>query len=186
MGPGWNSNAGIGQQRSTLPAIPRTLHEPERRPMTASPSVGTHVPGAYDDSVSDASVVERSWAEPDVFAVLFNRYADDIHRYAARRLGAEAADDLMAETFVIAFQRRRGYDLSRPHARPWLYGIVTNLVGQHRRAEARRLKALARVAGADEAEGEPLADRVAARVGAERFRAQLAGALAALPARHRD
>src|SRR3954447_10669527 len=87
MGPGWNSNAGIGQQRSTLPAIPRTLHEPERRPMTASPSVGTHVPGAYDDSVSDASVVERSWAEPDVFAVLFNRYADDIHRYAARRLG---------------------------------------------------------------------------------------------------
>ncbi|MFE7172994.1 RNA polymerase sigma factor [Streptomyces sp. NPDC057616] len=170
-----------------MPATSKDTHGPGRRPVTASPSVGAHdAPGAYDDSVTDATVVERSWDEPDVFAVLFNRYADDIHRYAARRLGAEVADDLMAETFVIAFQRRRGYDLSRPHARPWLYGIVTNLVGQHRRAEARRLRALARVAGTTPAEGEPLADRVVAKVGAEHSRARLAGALAGLPARHRD
>jgi RNA polymerase sigma factor (sigma-70 family) len=170
-----------------MPATSRYVHEPERRPVTALPSIGAHsAPGAHDDAVTDASVVERSWDDPDVFAVLFSRYADDIHRYAARRLGAEVADDLMAETFVIAFQQRRRYDLSRPHARPWLYGIVTNLVGQHRRAEARRLKALARVAAASEAEGEPLADRVAARISAEHSRARLAGALAALPARHRD
>lgn len=155
--------------------------------MTALPSIGAHLaPGAHDDPVTDASVVERSWDEPEVFAVLFDRYADDIHRYAARRLGAQVADDLMAETFVIAFQQRRGYDVSRPHARPWLYGIVTNLVGRHRRAEARRLKAFARAAGASPAEDEPLADRVAARVSAEHSRARLAGALAALPARHRD
>ena len=155
--------------------------------MTALPSIGDRPAlGSYDDSLSDASVVERSWNDPDAFAVLFNRYADDIHRYAARRLGTEVADDLMAETFVIAFQQRRRYDLSRPHARPWLYGIVTNLVGQHRRAEARRLKALARVATTSPAEGEPLADRVAARVSAENSRGQLVGALAGLPARHRD
>lgn len=155
--------------------------------MTALPSIGVHPAlGPPDDSVSDASVIERSWDEPDAFAVLFNRYADDIHRYAARRLGTEAADDLMAETFVIAFQQRRRYDVSRPQARPWLYGIVTNLVGQHRRAEARRLKALSRVATTSPAEGEPLADRVAAKVSAESTRGRLAGALAALPARHRD
>ncbi|MGW1209535.1 RNA polymerase sigma factor [Streptomyces sp. NPDC002499] len=142
--------------------------------------------GTSADASSDAAVVERSWDDPDAFSELFNRYADDIHRYAARRLGTEAADDLMAETFVIAFQQRRRYDLSRPQARPWLYGIVTNLVGQHRRAEARRLKALSRVAAASPAEGEPLADRVAARVSAEGSRAELAGALAQLPARHRD
>lgn len=170
--------------------------------MTALPSTGAlSALGPHDDSVSevsdagadvssgatsDASVIERSWDEPDVFAELFNRYADDIHRYAARRLGTEVADDLMAETFVIAFQQRRRYDLSRPHARPWLYGIITNLVGQHRRSEARRLKALSRVAATSPAEGEPLADRVAARVSAESSRAELAGALAELPARHRD
>jgi RNA polymerase sigma-70 factor (ECF subfamily) len=142
---------------------------------------------ASGDVPSDASVVERSWEEPDAFELLFHRYADDIHRYVARRLGTETADDLMAETFVIAFQQRRRYDLTRPHARPWLYGIVTNLVGRHRRAEARRLRALSRVAavGGGDA-GEALADRVTARVGAERTRAELAGALARLPARYRD
>ncbi|MEV7888840.1 RNA polymerase sigma factor [Streptomyces sp. NPDC002817] len=140
-----------------------------------------------DGVESDASVVERSREEPDAFEILFHRYADDIHRYAARRLGAEAADDLMAETFVIAFQQRHRYDLSRPQARPWLYGIVTNLVGQHRRAEARRLRAFSRVASTGTGDGgEALADRVVARVGAEHSRAQLAGALAKLPARYRD
>ncbi|MFI1722749.1 RNA polymerase sigma factor [Streptomyces sp. NPDC020489] len=139
-----------------------------------------------DDVPSDASVVERSWEEPDAFEILFRRYADDIHRYVARRLGAEVADDLMAETFVVAFQQRRRYDLSRPRARPWLYGIATNLVGQHRRSEARRLRAFSRVASTGGDDGEALADRVVARVGAEHTRAQLAGALAKLPARYRD
>lgn len=158
--------------------------------MTVSPSVGIrHTTGTASAGDSDTSVIERSWAEPDAFAALFERYADDIHRYVARRLGADVADDLMAETFVIAFQRRRRYDPSQPHARPWLYGIATNLVGRHRRTEARRLRALSRVTSlaADEGDdGEPLADRIADKVSAESARAALAGALARLPARHRD
>ncbi|MGP3754156.1 RNA polymerase sigma factor [Streptomyces sp. IBSNAI001] len=160
--------------------------------MSAPPGFeALEVPVAADEyAESDASVVRRSLEDPDAFSALFDRYADDIHRYAARRLGTEAADDLMAETFVIAFQQRRRYDLSRPQARPWLYGIVTNLVGGHRRAEARRLRALSRAAstapGERGGDGEPLADRVAARVSAEGVRAELAGALAALPARYRD
>jgi RNA polymerase sigma-70 factor (ECF subfamily) len=127
---------------------------------------------------------------PDTFAVLFDRYADDIHRYVARRLGTDAADGLMAETFVIAFQRRRRYNLSRSQARPWPYGIATNLVGRHRRAEARRLQALSRVTsmtrGEESGDSEPMADRVADRVSAERSRGALAGALAGLSARYRD
>ena len=35
---------------------------------------------------------------------------------------------------------------TRPLARPWLYGIATNLVAKHRRGEARRLRAVARLA----------------------------------------
>ncbi|MES9588419.1 MULTISPECIES: sigma-70 family RNA polymerase sigma factor [unclassified Streptomyces] len=157
--------------------------------MTVSPSVGVHRAEGTDERLdSDASVIERSWEQPDAFAVLFDRYADDIHRYAARRLGADVADDLMAETFVIAFQRRRRYDLSRAQARPWLYGIVTNLVGEHRRSEARHLRALARVAVGvpDEGGGEPMAERVADRVTAESARGALAGCIAKLPPRYRD
>jgi RNA polymerase sigma factor (sigma-70 family) len=159
--------------------------------MTASPDVGVGGAVVVDGSAdSDASVIERSWDDPDAFAVLFDRHADEVHRYAARRLGTEAADDLTAETFVIAFQQRRRYDLSRSQAMPWLYGIVTNLISRHRRAEARRLRALSRVAGTAPAEGrgdgEALADRVVARVSAESAQHDLAAALAGLSARNRD
>ncbi|MCD7438481.1 RNA polymerase sigma factor [Streptomyces lincolnensis] len=145
-------------------------------------------PGVRVGQDSDASVIERSWAEPEAFAVLFDRHADAVHRYAARRLGAEAAEDVMAETFTTAFQQRFRYDTELPDARPWLFGIATNLIGRHRRAEARRLKAMSRLPEAtpgDQA-GETVADQVAARVSAQAVRHDLAGALAGLPARHRD
>ncbi|WP_333773068.1 RNA polymerase sigma factor [Streptomyces sp. IBSBF 3136] len=133
---------------------------------------------------SDGSVIERSWEIPDAFAVIFDRYADDIHRYIARRLGSDTADDLMAETFEIAFKRRRRYDLAHPHARPWLYGIATNLIRRHRRDEARRLRALARVASLSTGtEHDGPEDGVAERLSAD---APLAGALAGLPTRYRD
>ncbi|MER7185024.1 sigma-70 family RNA polymerase sigma factor, partial [Streptomyces hyaluromycini] len=123
------------------------------------PGTGTRDEDRED---SDARVIARSRDEPEQFAVLFDRHADAVHRYAARRLGPEAAEDLMAETFVTAFQRRHTYDLARADARPWLFGIATNLVGRHRRAEARRFKALSRLPEPVEHE-EPVADRAVAR-----------------------
>lgn len=45
--------------------------------MTALPSVGArHAPGLREES--DASVIGRSREDPDAFAALFDRYADDI------------------------------------------------------------------------------------------------------------
>ncbi|WP_043676244.1 RNA polymerase sigma factor [Streptomyces xylophagus] len=154
--------------------------------MTVEP--GVRVGQDSDASMSDASVIERSWDEPEAFAVLFDRHADPVHRYAARRLGTEVAEDLMAETFTIAFQQRFRYNTELADARPWLFGIATNLVGRHRRAEARRLRAIGRLPSAAPADssGDAVADRVAARVTAEAVRGQLALALARLPARHRD
>ncbi|MBW5424323.1 sigma-70 family RNA polymerase sigma factor [Streptomyces sp. BG9H] len=134
---------------------------------------------------SDAWSIERSRDEPEQFAALFDRHADSVHRYAARRLGPEAAEDLMADTFTTAFKERHRYDLARADARPWLFGIATNLIGRHRRAEARRFKALARVPAPVPHE-ESVADRAVARAGAEGMRGELAAALARLPARHRD
>jgi DNA-directed RNA polymerase specialized sigma24 family protein len=84
-------------------------------------------------TLDDAAVIEASFAEPDRFASLFDRHAPYIHRYLARRIGGQAADDLVAETFLVAFRKRARYDLRCHDARPWLYGIATNLVGQHRR-----------------------------------------------------
>jgi RNA polymerase sigma factor (sigma-70 family) len=124
---------------------------------------------------ADADLIERSWDRPERFADVFDRYYRAIHGYVSRRLGPALADDLASETFLIAFDRRRTYDLAYPDARPWLYGIASNLVSRQRRAEQRRYRALARAAasGVDESHAERVVGRVAA--GAER--ARLAAAL---------
>ena len=48
---------------------------------------------------------------------------------------------MVGEVFRIAFEKRDTYDLDRATARPWLYGIATNLLAKHRRREARRIRA---------------------------------------------
>jgi RNA polymerase sigma factor (sigma-70 family) len=133
---------------------------------------------------TDADVIELSRHEPEQFTVLFRRHAPYIQRYVARRLGPDAADDIVAETFLLAFRQREKYDRSRADARPWLYGISTNLIGRHRRAEIRLYRALART-GADPVV-EPFTDRVDERVSASSASGQLAAALAKLSADVRD
>src|SRR3569833_563082 len=90
----------------------------------------------------DADVIAASRTDPETFAVLYDRYAADIHRYAARRVGTGHADDIVAETFLAAFRRRTSYDTSHRMARPWLYGIATDLLARHRRDEERLYQAL--------------------------------------------
>jgi DNA-directed RNA polymerase specialized sigma24 family protein len=63
--------------------------------------------------------------------LLFRRYAPEVQRYVRRRLGADAADDVVAETFLAAFRQRHRYDFGRMNARPWLYGIATHRIGRH-------------------------------------------------------
>ncbi|MEW9554783.1 RNA polymerase sigma factor [Nonomuraea sp. NPDC050783] len=133
---------------------------------------------------ADAELVNASWTEPEAFAELFDRYAGMLYRYASKRLGPEPAEDLVGETFLVAFSRRRSYDLSYPDARPWLFGILTKLVSRYHRKEAARYRALLR-APVESAVESP-ADRVAAGVTAQAVRGELAGALAALPAKDRD
>jgi RNA polymerase sigma-70 factor (ECF subfamily) len=50
----------------------------------------------------DSAVIGRSRQEPELFAEVFRRYAPDIKRYVTRRLGPEAAEDVVAETFLAA------------------------------------------------------------------------------------
>ena len=94
---------------------------------------------------SDADLIASSRREPERFGVLFDRHARAIFRYLVRRIGPDEADALLGETFRVAFEKRAIYDYGRPDARPWLYGIATNLVAKHRRNEARRMQAMARL-----------------------------------------
>ncbi|TDC07128.1 RNA polymerase sigma factor [Nonomuraea longispora] len=136
------------------------------------------------DPRNDSSIIEASLSTPECFAVLFDRHAAVLHRYAVRRLGPEHAEDMLAEAFTRAFATRHRYEFGRSEALPWLYGIITNVIGLHRRAEARAYRALARtgedpvVAAFDE--------RVAAQVSASATRQRLAAALAGLGRGERD
>jgi RNA polymerase sigma-70 factor (ECF subfamily) len=133
---------------------------------------------------SDAAVIVRSRDEPEIFALLFRRHAPQLHRYIARRLGPQVAEDVLADVFLAAFGQRQRYDPDRADARPWLYGIATNLVGRHRRAEVRALRNLERT-GMDPVT-EAFVERSDARVGAAAVRQRLAAALAALRPGYRD
>ncbi|MFI6904438.1 RNA polymerase sigma factor [Nonomuraea sp. NPDC050394] len=90
---------------------------------------------------ADANLISRSLREPDAFGEIFDRYAPALHRFAARRLGDEAADDVVSETFLNAFQHRRRYNAEYGTARPWLYGIATNVIRRRRRTEVSHYQA---------------------------------------------
>jgi len=89
---------------------------------------------------------------PAGFAGVYERFFADIHRYIAGRLGPDVADDIAADTFVIALRKYGSFDAGRGPVRGWLFGIATNLVAQHQRAEQRRYRALRR-AGVGELAG---------------------------------
>jgi RNA polymerase sigma-70 factor (ECF subfamily) len=133
---------------------------------------------------SDDELIRRSMSEPEHFAELCDNYAGDIHRYLARRVG-DAADDLVSETFLAAFRQRSSYRSVHEHARPWLYGIATNLLRRHARTEQRRYRALARSHDASEWE-RFFEDEAAERLDATALRAPLAAALADLAKPDRD
>lgn len=105
--------------------------------------------------MDDAELIARSVAEGRCFELVFDRHYGRIHRFCAARAGADAADDLASETFVVAFRRRADYDESQKDAAPWLYGIALNVLRAfHRRELARgRLMNRARLASGSSSDG---------------------------------
>jgi RNA polymerase sigma factor (sigma-70 family) len=156
--------------------------------MSHAPQAARESPGAQRGQPDDARLIAESCRVPERFGAVFDRHATAIHGYIARRLGRDAADDLVAETFLVAFRQRGGYDPDQPSARPWLYGIATRLVSRRRRDEVRFFRAIARTGidpAADPA-AEPVADAGARRADAQALHRRLATALALLSAADRD
>ena len=91
---------------------------------------------------------------------------------------------MAAQSFLEAFRHRRRYDPRRASVRTWLYGIATNVIGRHQRAEFRALKAMARLT--PDRDRSEHADLIDERVSAQCLRDHLAQAIAALPRGQRD
>lgn len=144
-------------------------------------------PIADTEPVADAELIVRARSQPRWFSVIFDRHFITIHRYLSRRVGSDVADDLAGEVFRVAFERRDLFDSQYDNARPWLYGIATNLVHRERRSEQRRLRALQRLASrAAVPVGDDAFDLANERVDAVAVAQSAAYALTRLPDADRD
>ena len=122
--------------------------------------------------------------EPAVFAELYDRHARSVFRYAAQRIGDHAAEDVMSETFLVAFEKRHTYESDVQDARPWLLGIATRLIRKHTRLEAVSWKGMAAELAGQIA--PDFIDQARDRMDAERLVQRLGRALKRLRAADRD
>ena len=127
--------------------------------------------------LSDAELMQRSGAEPALFAGLYERHQLAVRRYVMRRVGEWDADDLAAEVFARAFRSRGRYRAEYSSALPWLMGVANNVIADHRRIERRRLATLERLAREDR-------ERVESRDAG--LALEVVRALRGLPPTHRD
>jgi RNA polymerase sigma factor (sigma-70 family) len=141
---------------------------------------------AYEQDQSDAELIGRSRTSAEAFSVIFERHFAAVHRYLARRVGVNRADDLVAQTFVVAFERRGVFDERIAGVRPWLFGIATNVMRNELRSEQRMLGAIARLDPGSAGDLYDEVERSLARVAAASEVARLAHALAALDRGQRD
>lgn len=131
---------------------------------------------------TDGEAIAASVLDPPRFGQVFDRHVDAIYGYLCRRVGRTSAEELTSETFARAFDGRERF--SGEEALPWLYGIASNLVRHHARAERRQLAAYARVASRDA--GEQLDVEVEGRMDAAAMVPALSEALRRLRPDERD
>lgn len=133
------------------------------------------------DSRTDAQLLGAVAAgETGALEPLIARHHLALHRFVARRIGADA-EDVVSETFECAYRRAATYRPMGSDARPWLFGIATNLLRSHARREAAMYRAYARTGvdpAAASAEDSAHVDDGHGRV--------LARALAQMRVEHRD
>lgn len=78
------------------------------------------------------------------FEALYRACYEDLLRYALRRIDRpEAAADVVADTFVVAWQRID--DIPADQGRAWLFGVARNVLANQHRADRRNHALAARL-----------------------------------------
>jgi RNA polymerase sigma-70 factor, ECF subfamily len=83
----------------------------------------------FDDSRGDTLAAQR-------LEELFVAHRKAVVSYARRRAPAESVDDVVAETFLIAWRRLERVPADSPL--PWLLAVARNLIANQRRGAGRR------------------------------------------------
>jgi RNA polymerase sigma-70 factor (ECF subfamily) len=101
--------------------------------------------------------VSKNESDSARFTVLFERYSPRVFAYARRRSDAAVADDVTAETFLVAWRRIEDVP---DDPLPWLLVIARNTLANRRRSSARRARLRLELAALERlAAPEPGVDR---------------------------
>jgi RNA polymerase sigma-70 factor (ECF subfamily) len=98
---------------------------------------------------------EEATLKPDPkqeIEALYRAHADQILRYAQRRVSAADAEEVVAQTFLVAWRR---LDDVPSAPLPWLIGIARNAIRNLDRSHRRRSRLSARIASTQASEEEP-------------------------------
>lgn len=94
------------------------------------------------------------------FTAVYDAHHAQVYAYAVSRAGRQLADDIVSDTFVVAWRK---LDAVPAAALPWLLGVARNVVRERYRDEARQASLAAELrAWVDEANAD-VADGVAER-----------------------
>jgi RNA polymerase sigma factor (sigma-70 family) len=137
--------------------------------------------------MTDAELILASREDPRAFRELYDRWAERLLAYFYRRvLDAEVAADLLAETFAVAYERRRRFrDVGRPGG-AWLYGIAAKELSHWFRRQEVERRAVRRLGIEVPALDEESVARIEALVDAEEHRAALTVALGRMTGGERE
>ncbi|MEN0023446.1 MAG: sigma-70 family RNA polymerase sigma factor [Microbacterium sp.] len=135
---------------------------------------------------SDSEIIRRSLDQPAAFAAIFDRHAPAVTSFARYRVGRDAAEDVLSETFLVAFRRRADFDLGVESACPWLLGIASGLIRRQRAVEAKHWQSFVASATRNEHSSLGGVDESLARLDAEREVSRLAERIARLAPRDRE
>ncbi len=72
----------------------------------------------------------------DHFTEVYQAHYRQVYSYAVTRAGRQLADEVVAETFLVAWRRLPQLPTAAPL--PWLLAVARNIVGERYRAEVRQ------------------------------------------------
>lgn len=132
------------------------------------------VDGAH--RVRDAMMAGVAPAREDQDAAAFRRIFeaafDDLVRYAERRVADSAVDDVVADTFLVAWRRLDELPAEPSEVRAWLFAVARRVLANTHRGRRRSHAVAVRVAAQPQHAGDDAAD-VAHRVDLARAFARL-------------
>jgi RNA polymerase sigma-70 factor, ECF subfamily len=101
-----------------------------------------------------------------VFRSVFEATYEDLLRFVERRVPPLAAEDVVAEVFLVAWRRLSDVPAVPEEARAWLFAVAQRSLANQRRGDARRLSLQVRIGQQAPAEtiSEDHSAAVAARV----------------------